>query len=137
MKKVASGTIFDNTIDLISGQKFPDLVVNNYYGIEVKATKSNSWKTMGNSVLETTRVENVERIYLFFGKLINPAEFRYRRYEECLYDVAVTHSPRYLIDMDREIGDTIFDKIGMDYDVLRSTNNPAKEIMKYYKTRVW
>jgi hypothetical protein len=49
--------------------------------------------------LETTRVEDVDRIYMMFGKLNKPVEVRFRPYECCLYEVAVTHSPRYLIDM--------------------------------------
>lgn len=50
---------------------------------------------IGGSVAEGTRVEDVEHIFILFGKLHKPVEFRTRRYEECLCDIAVTHSPRY------------------------------------------
>ena len=81
MAELAEGTPFENSIELIGGQKFPDIVAKKYYGIEVKTTKQNHWKTTGNSVLEGTRVDNVERIYMLFAKLANPIEFRCRHYE--------------------------------------------------------
>ena len=129
----SKNTPFEGTIDLIIGQRFPDIVAKKYYGVEVKITKQNQWRSTGNSVLETTRVEDVERIYLFFGKLAIPPEFKFRKYEECLYDIAVTHSPRYLIDMGLETGKTIFDKMGTQYDTLRDSANPIKEVVRYYR----
>ena len=111
MVDLAFGTEFENSIKLVGGQKFPDIVAKKYYGIEVKTTTQNHWKTTGNSVLESSRVKDVERIFMLFAKLASPIEFRCRPYEECLAEVVVTHSPRYLIDMNLELGKTIFDKI--------------------------
>lgn len=136
MTDLASGTPFENSIELISGQKFPDIVAKKYYGIEVKTTAQNHWRTTGNSVLETTRVDSVERIFMLFAKLASPMEFRCRPYEEVLSDVVVTHSPRYLIDMNLEAGETIFDKIQMPYDTLRKKDNPIKPIVEYYKSKL-
>jgi len=130
----AKGTVFDKTIQLISGHKFPDIVVKKFYGVEVKTTKRNGWTSTGNSVLESTRVDNVNRIYIFFAKLTDPIGFKYRLYEECLYDIAVTHSPRYLIDMELRKGSSIFDKLGLTYDELRSQDNPIKIIVSYYRS---
>lgn len=136
MTDLAIGTPFESTIELISGQKFPDIVAKKYYGIEVKTTTQNHWRTTGNSVMETTRVESVERIFMLFAKLANPMEFRCRPYEEILSEVVVTHSPRYLIDMNLEPGQTIFDKIQMPYNVLRKKDNPIKPIVEYYKSKL-
>lgn len=136
MSELAVGTPFENSIELISGQKFPDIVAKKYYGIEVKTTKQDHWKTTGNSVLEGTRVDSVERIYMLFAKLATPIEFRCRPYEEVLSEVVVTHSPRYLIDMNLGSGKTIFDKIDMPYDVLRQKENPIKPIVDYYKSKL-
>lgn len=136
MTDLAVGSHFENSIELISGQKFPDIVANKYYGVEVKTTTKNHWKTTGNSVMESTRVEDVERIFMLFGKLGAPIEFRSRPYEECLSEVVVTHSPRYLIDMNLEEGKTIFDKIKMPYDTLRQKDNPVKPIINYYKSKL-
>lgn len=133
---LATGTPFENSIELIGGQKFPDIIANKYYGIEVKTTTQNHWKTTGNSVLETTRVDNIERIFMLFAKLASPVEFRCRPYEDVLSEVVVTHSPRYLIDMNLGQGKTIFDKIKMPYDTLRKEENPIRPIVDYYKSKL-
>lgn len=136
MTDLSVGTIFENSIELIGGQKFPDIIAKKYYGIEVKTTTQNHWKTTGNSVLENTRVDDVERIFMLFAKLASPIEFRCRPYEEVLSEVVVTHSPRYLIDMNLEQGKTIFDKIKMPYDTLRKKESPIKPIVDYYKSKL-
>nr|WP_288832984.1 hypothetical protein [uncultured Flavobacterium sp.] len=136
MMDLAVGTVFENSIELIGGQKFPDIVAKKYYGIEVKTTTQNHWKTTGNSVLEGTRVDSVERIFMLFAKLASPIEFRCRPYEEVLSEVVVTHSPRYLIDMNLEKGNTIFDKIKTPYDTLRKKENPIRPIVDYYKSKL-
>ncbi len=133
----AKNTIFEGSIELISGQKFPDIVAyvnkNKAYGLEVKTTKSNKWKTIGSSIFEGTRVDNTQNIHLLFGKLSSPIEFKCKKYEECLYDVAITHSPRYLIDMDIMEHESIFKKVGIEYNQLRKLNNPFKPIKRFIR----
>ena len=131
-------TNFNKKIQLIRGHRFPDIVAEHivekrFFGVEVKITKDNKWTSTGNSVLESTRVEKVERIYLYFGKLAAPPQFKFRKYEECLYEIAVTHSPRYLIDMNLKEGKTIFDKMGIAYDDLRKSPNPISFIVNHYR----
>ena len=67
---------------------------------------------------------------------MEPIEFRYRRYEECLYDVAVTHSPRYLVDMETALDGTIFDKVQTTYDKLRHLPNPFAPIKEYFRKQL-
>lgn len=136
MSELAVGTVFENSIEVIGGQKFPDIVARKFYGIEVKTTTQNHWKTTGNSVLESTRVNDVERIFMLFAKLSNPIEFRCRPYEECLSEVVVTHSPRYLIDMNLPTGNTIFDKMNTSYDTLRKKDNPLGYVVEHYKSKL-
>lgn len=136
VKRAAKGTSFDNTIELVSGASFPDIVANGYYGVEVKSTNKNQWKSIGSSILESTRIESVERIFLTFGKLGSPVSFRSRPYEECLYGISVTHYPRYQIDMELQTGETIFDKMGIAYDVLRKMENPVGAISDYYRSKL-
>lgn len=133
MTNYAKGTPYENSIELISGQKFPDIIAKKFYGVEVKTTKQNNWITTGNSVMEGTRVDGIEKIYMLFGKMISPIDFKYRPYEECLSEVVVTHSPRYLIDMELKSGNSIFDKLDIPYDTLRSLPNPVKPIIDYYR----
>ncbi len=133
MTEKAIGTPFEDSIELISGQKFPDIIAKRLFGVEVKTTKQNHWITTGNSVLESTRIEGIERIYMLFGKMIDPIEFKCRPYEDCLSDVVVTHSPRYLINMNLSEGETIFDRLKLPYDALRNLQNPIKPITDYYR----
>ena len=133
MTDYAKGTPFENSIELISGQKFPDIIAKKFYGVEVKSTKQDHWTTTGNSVMEGTRVEGTEKIYMLFGKMISPIDFKCRPYEDCLSEVVVTHSPRYLIDMELASGDTIFDKLDIPYETLRTYQNPVKPIIDYYR----
>ena len=132
----AKNTKFEGSIHLISGHSFPDIVAAKIYGIEVKSSQSNNWTSIGNSILESTRVSDIERIFLTFGKLSSPVEFKSRPYEECLSGIAVTHYPRYQIDMSLAPGNTIFDKIGLSYDELRSMANPVEPVAKYYKSKL-
>ena len=132
----AIGTKFNGTIEKISGQRFPDIVAHKYYGIEVKSSKDDKWVSLGGSVNESTRVEGVERIFLTFGKLISPVEFRSRPYEDCLSEVVVTHYPRYKVDMNLSSGETIFDKMETTYDSLRMSGDPVGNIVDYYKSQL-
>jgi hypothetical protein len=132
----AKGSSFEGTLILKGGGTFPDIITDpeKYpFGVEVKTTKQDHWTTTGNSVLESTRVEGIERIYILFGKLVDPVDFLFRQYEECILAVAVTHSPRYMIDMTLKEGQTIFDKLKIPYDELRKKADPISSIKDYYR----
>lgn len=129
-------TAFENTIQLVSGASFPDIVANKYFGVEVKSTNKNHWHSIGSSILESTRIQNIERIYLTFGKLGQPIQFKSRPYEECLAGISVTHYPRYQINMELQDGETIFDKMGISYDELRTMQNPVAPVAQYYKSKL-
>lgn len=125
-------------IILVSGHSFPDIETRPCYGVEVKTTEKDSWTSTGSSIVESTRNENIKRIYMLFGKLGGErAEFRCRPYEKCLSNIAVTHSPRYLIDMDlsQNGSPTIFDKMAIGYDEFRVLDECEKvlRLRKYYK----
>lgn len=134
--EAAMKTEFEGTIQLVSGASFPDIVANKYYGVEVKSTEKDHWTSIGSSILESTRNADVERIYLTFGKLGKPVQFLSRPYEDCLSGIAVTHYPRYQIDMRLGKGETIFDKMGISYDELRMLDNPVAPVSKYYKEKL-
>ncbi len=134
MDEVSIGTPFEGRIEIISGQKFPDIVAAKYYGLEVKSSKNDQWTTLGGSVAEGTRVADVTHINLIFGKLSLPIEFKVRRYQDCLSDIAVTHSPRYKIDMNIEEKDTIFSKMGMEYEYIQKSSDPLKPVVSYFRS---
>ena len=126
LTECAKGTPFQNKIVIVSGQKFPDIVAAKVYGVEVKSTKEDHWTSTGSSILESTRIGGVERIYMTFGKLGGRPRFLSKPYEQCLYGIAVTHMPRYLINMELKENETIFAKMHIPYDELRQMDNPIK-----------
>lgn len=134
----AQGTPFSGSIEKISGGRFPDIIAGNpkIYGVEVKSTEKDHWVTTGSSILESTRVDTVERIYLTFGKLGGNIEFLSRPYEDCLYSIAVTHMPRYKIDMRLPKGESIFDKMQIPYDELRKMQNPVPPVARYLRSQL-
>ncbi|MBQ8345303.1 MAG: hypothetical protein IJY42_03445 [Clostridia bacterium] len=134
--RVAKGTPFEGTIQRISGSSFPDIVANRFYGVEVKSTNKNHWRSIGSSILESTRISDVQRIFLTFGKLGSPVMFKSRPYEDCLCGISVTHYPRYQIDMELAEGETIFDKMGIPYDELRQMENPVVPVSRYYRSQL-
>ncbi len=138
LKEVASQTSFNaNSIKLVSGLHFPDIQADRHFGVEVKSTKSDSWTSTGSSIVESTRIPDVSRIYMLFAKLGGTTpEFRCLPYEQCLSNIAVTHAPRYLIDMNlAENGEeNIFEKMSVDYDTFRQWGEKEKisSVRKYY-----
>lgn len=118
-------------------QHFPDIVSENYFGVEVKATKEKTWSSTGSSITESLREDCVKKVFLLFGRLSIPeVEFRCKPYEDCMYDISVTHNPRYLINMDLDNTDkTIFDKLGVPYDDFRLNNNRINIIRDYYRNK--
>ena len=119
----------DWKIQYIGGHKFPDIVARinekQAFGIEVKtiSTRNSSWKIMGGSIMESTRIPDVSRIHVFCARQ-KPFEIKYRSFEECVEDVAVTHSPRYMLDMDVSNNQSLFKRLGKTYDEIRHMKNP-------------
>lgn len=136
MQFSARETEFENKIRRTGVHGFPDIIAKGFFGAEIKMTTGDKWISTGNSIMESTRPEDVEKIYIFFGKFGGEIDIKYRAYEECLYDIGVTHSPRYKINMDLKDGEAIFDKMGIKYDELRQQSNPIKKIKDYYKSKL-
>ena len=122
-------------IKLVAGHSFPDIMAEKYFGVEVKSTTKDKWTSIGSSIVESTRNKFVENIYMLFGKLGgNPPQFRCRPYQDCLSNIAVTHSPRYMIDMgvkDRK-EKTIFDKLEVSYSEFCHREDKIDVVRNFY-----
>ena len=124
------------------GHAFPDIVIEfsdgSKYGIEVKSSTSSTsknWKINGNSVLGSTK-EDVIDTYIIFGKTaIGNQGFRYKRYEDAIANVAVTHSPRYAIDMEIASNETFFAKSGLTYKQISESDDPIGQITAYFRSQ--
>lgn len=105
-----------------STQKFPDFILEDKedgvrVGVEVKKTDGVKWEVIGGSIYESLR-NDVNDTYVLMAKLGgDKPEVRFRRYEECIADLKVTHSPRFYLNLDLEEGE--------DY----LTKNNAKDLM--------
>lgn len=113
---------------------FPDLLVNGF-GVEVKFTKRKTWHGTGNSILEGMRDENTDQIYVVFCRADIP-EIRWRMYEDCIRGVRISHSPRYMIDMETEA--TFFEDLGISYSdfILLSTHEKMNYVREHVKERI-
>ena len=137
LNEVKSATAFYNSkIELKKGHFFPDIIAGNHYGVEVKSTKEDKWTSLGNSIFEGVSDKEIDNIYLMFANLgATPPQFRFRPYQDCLKHIQVTHSPRYIIDMDIADNDekTIFEQMNTNYQKYRDLPNTEKTtLMRAY-----
>jgi len=121
MNESATGTPFDGHIERTAPRDFPDITAGVIYGVEVKKTSKDEFKTTGNSVFEQARVDGVEHIYLVMA---NPKKAIWRTYDSVLENIVVTHSPRYAINA--ECAETVFERMETDYESFRNLSQEKK-----------
>lgn len=136
VREVAEKFISGQRIDFYpAAQAFPDIAIGEF-GIEVKFTEKDTWRSVANSVLETNRVEEVKKVYLIFGKMGGEADVRWGEYEKCVMHVRTSHVPRFEV----EIGTakSLFEKMGVTYDQFRISEMHKKMeyIRKYARDRL-
>jgi len=114
---------------------FPDIVLPPF-GIEVKVTNKDSWRSVANSVFESTRGEGVEHIYVVFGKMGGRPEVKWGRYENSVIHVRTSHVPRFEVEINPTR--TLFEKIGVTYDEFRKLTEHEKmeHIRRYARGRL-
>lgn len=114
MLKVAGDNLGVDVAAGLHPHAFPDIRVNGF-GVEVKYTEKDTWRAVGNSVFEGMRDPDVRRIYVMYGKAGGEPEVRWRRYEDCIAHVRVSHSPRFVVEME-ENAPSLFAQLGVGYD---------------------
>jgi hypothetical protein len=114
---------------------FPDICLGKY-GIEVKFTTNDTWRSVANSVLESTRTAEVEHIYLMFGKMGGSPDVRWGIYEKCVMHVRTSHVPRFEVEIDAR--ESLFDKMKVTYKDFASYSLEQKmqHIRKYARSRL-
>lgn len=93
-------------------QEFPDIPMPPF-GIEVKFTENDTWRSIANSVSEGSRNEGVVDIYVVFGKMGGRPEVRWGKYEDVVMHVRTSHVPRFEIEMGA--AESLFRKFGISY----------------------
>ena len=109
---------------------FPDVKVNGF-GVEVKFSRKDRWRTVGNSIFEGMRDPTVTEIYVLFGKIGGIPEVRWSRYEECIAHVRVSNSPRFVLDLSED-HETLFQELSVRYSDFARLSDDAK--MKYVRS---
>ena len=126
---------YDGKVEYKKGaHTFPDIQCGRF-GAEVKTTKSNKWLGMGNSIMEGTRAQGVEEIFVVFLKKGGIPEIRIREYDKVVSDIKVTHSPRYSINMELKDGESIFSQLNIEYDDFRNDKNKINILKNYYREK--
>jgi len=108
-----AGGFNDQKVDLSpKAQVFPDISLAPY-GIEVKFTENDTWRSVANSVFEGTRSKEVTEIYVVFGKMGGEPEVRWSRYEDAVMHVRTSHVPRFELEIGAK--EPLFAKFGVSY----------------------
>ena len=127
-----------------SSQKFPDFVITDdngeKVGLEVKKTDTAKWEVIGGSIYESLKNE-INDTFVIMAKMggSNP-EVRLRKYEECIADLKVTHSPRFYLDLDLKEGEDYLtthnskDLLTLSGDAL---NKRIRELLRSNKSTWW
>lgn len=114
-------------------QAFPDIALGEF-GVEVKFTLNDTWRSVANSVLETQRIESVKFIYIIFGKMGGVPEVRWGDYEQSVIHVRTSHVPRFEVELPTEravVKRSLFEEMGIKYDDFRKLKMQDK--MKYIR----
>ncbi|MCH5278157.1 MAG: restriction endonuclease [Christensenellaceae bacterium] len=114
-------------------QAFPDIAMGEY-GVEVKFTLNDTWRSIANSVLETQRIDEVKYIYVVFGKMGGIPEVRWGEYEQSVVHVRTSHVPRFEVEIPSKRPTTrkpLFEQMGIHYDDFRKLDMQDK--MKYIR----
>ena len=114
-------------------QEFPDIALGEY-GVEVKFTMSDTWKSIANSILESQRAAGVKYIYIVFGKMGGKPEVRWGDYEKSVVHVRTSHVPRFEVELPtagKVKRESLFEAMGISYDEFSRLDVHGK--MKYVR----
>jgi hypothetical protein len=89
-------------------QDFPDIVIGQF-GIEIKVTESDSWRSVANSISEGNRADHVTDIYVIFAKFGGVPEIKWQSYATAIMHVRTSHVPRFEIEIGN--GSPLFESV--------------------------
>lgn len=127
------------SIKLHGGHAFPDITIDGTpIGIELKGTKTGR-AFIGNSVIASTMLPGLKKIYVFYW-IDDEKQMGFRDYFECVTGAQVTHSPRFVLDIDISESECIFgnskEKVGtIDKICFGPKGIDHKEIIDWMRAR--
>jgi hypothetical protein len=116
-------------------QAFPDISIGQF-GIEVKFTLNDEWRSVANSVLETNRDHAVLYVYVVFAKMGGVPDVKWRAYEESVMHVRTSHVPRFEVQIDA--AKSLFEIMGITYEEFRllAMSEKMRHIRRYARSRL-
>lgn len=111
-------------------QAFPDIAVGDF-GVEVKFSTNDTWRSVANSVLETNRIHAVKKVYLIFGKMGGEPDVKWGDYEASVVHVRTSHVPRLEVEVFPKPAKSLFEMMGIPYDAFRLS--PMEEKMRHIR----
>lgn len=114
-------------------QAFPDIAMGEF-GVEVKFTLNDTWRSVANSVLESQRIDTVKHIYIVFGKMGGTPEVQWGEYAKNVIHVRTSHVPRFEIELPTNkaiVKKSLFEEMGIKYDEFRKLQ--MQEKMRYIR----
>ncbi len=115
---------------------FPDIVLDKL-GVEVKFTTNDTWRSVANSIFESTRDPRVEQIYVVFGKMGGTPAVAWGRYEECVIHVRTSHVPRFEVELPPH-RESLFKAFGVAYsDFCKLPEHERMEHVRKYARGRW
>lgn len=110
---------------------FPDITFGRF-GVEVKYSDKDTWRSIANSIFEGRRDHDVEEIYLVFGKMGGDAEVRFAPYAQSVIHVRTSHVPRFEIELSDK--PSLFEThFGVSYAEFRQRDETGKmELVRAY-----
>ncbi|MBN1867346.1 restriction endonuclease [Candidatus Sumerlaeota bacterium] len=114
---------------------FPDIVLGEF-GVEVKFTANDTWRSVANSVFESTRSEEVKYVYVVFGKMGGQPTVDWDTYDNCVIHVRTSHVPRFEVQIHPK--ESLFQKMGITYFDFRRLpiHERMQHIRKYARGRL-
>jgi len=114
---------------------FPDISVGNN-GIEVKHTLKDTWRSVANSILESSRDQAVHNIYVIFGKMGGMPDVKWQKYETAIIHVRTSHVPRFELEIGQKR--SLFQEMDITYFDFQKLDIEGKmqHVRKYAKARL-
>ncbi|MFS9437881.1 hypothetical protein [Streptococcus sobrinus] len=128
---------FENIkMTLISGHHFPDLDIlidGLKYGVELKSSQKGNWSIPGNSIFESISENDYQDIFVMFAsrkkdpsskQFVFQYEIKYKKYWQATSSISVTHSPRFIINMETPKRGVFTDE--SEYNLFRKMTDEEK-----------
>ncbi len=117
-------------------QAFPDIVVGEF-GVEVKFSDKDTWRSIANSIFEGRRNSDVKHVYVIFGKKGGVPAVKWADYANSIIHVRTSHVPRFEIELD-SLRPTLFSVFGVTYEGFQALEieQRMEHVRRYARSRL-